>query len=241
VPPAGTALKWTDILRGFKNNTPGQDGRRNIVKYDSPAFAGFTVSASWHEDDLWDAALLYKSDIGDFTVAARVGYGESSDEAATRCGGRFDDFKCRWGGAATTVLHKPTGLYVYTGWGSRMIDNAFFAAGLDDTSTTWFVQPGIEHKWFKLGKTTIYGEYRHDDSGASLSTTNAVLSRGADIDFWAGGIVQGIEAADMIVYAVYRHTDGSFRLGTPGALGAAGTKISLDDFDMVITGAKINF
>ena len=29
------ALKWTDVMRGFNNSTPGQDGRRPIVRYDS--------------------------------------------------------------------------------------------------------------------------------------------------------------------------------------------------------------
>ncbi len=241
VAPAGTALKWTDILRGFNNSTSGQDGRRNIVKYDSPAFAGFTVSASWGVDDLWDAALIYKNDIGDFSVAGRAGYGESTDEVATKCGGSPADFRCRWWGAAAAIQHKPTGVYVYGGWGQQSIDNATLPAGLETNSTTWIIQPGIEPKWFPLGKTTIYGEYRHDDAGASLSATNGITSRGADINFWAGGAVQGIEAADMIIYAVYRHTDGDFKLGTAGALGAAGTKVDLDAFDMVITGAKINF
>ena len=46
---AGTLL-WKDILRGFNNSTPGQAGRREVVRYDSPAFAGFTLTAAWGAD-----------------------------------------------------------------------------------------------------------------------------------------------------------------------------------------------
>jgi predicted porin len=226
--------KWTDILRGFNNSTPGQDGRRNIVKYYSPTFAGFSVIAAWGEDDLWDASLTYKNDIGDFSVLARAGYGEGTDDKKTACGGTPVDFECHWAGAAATVQHKPTGLYVYGGWGKQVLDTPALPAGAERDSTTWFIQPGIEKKWFDLGKTTIFGEYRHDDPGTSLTATNSVNSFGADVNFWAGGVIQGIEAADMIVYAVYRHTDGEYT-------DSHTNLVPLDAFDMVITGAKINF
>ncbi len=29
---------------------------QNVVRYDSPTFGGFSVSASWGEDDMWDIA-----------------------------------------------------------------------------------------------------------------------------------------------------------------------------------------
>ena len=60
--PGVPSLRWNSVLRGFNNATPGQDGRRDIVRYDSPEFAGFVVTASWGEDDLWDAALTYKGE-----------------------------------------------------------------------------------------------------------------------------------------------------------------------------------
>src|SRR5271168_4987214 len=63
---AGFPLRWTDALRGFNNSTPGDSGRRNVVRYDSPTIAGFTGAAAWGEDDIWDLALTYKGEIGDF-------------------------------------------------------------------------------------------------------------------------------------------------------------------------------
>jgi hypothetical protein len=116
-----TATPWSNVLRGFDNRTEGQSGRRNVVR---PVWEGFAVSAAWGEDDLWDAALTYNKEIGDFKVLGRVGYGESTDDVATGCGGSPADFRCRWGGAAGSIMHKPTGLYLYGAWGKTTIDNA---------------------------------------------------------------------------------------------------------------------
>jgi hypothetical protein len=186
--PASVAfpLRWSDVLRGFNNSTPGDSGRRDVIRYDSPTFAGFTAIAAWGESDIWDVALTYKNDIGDFSVVARAGYGES-DVPGTQVGtavvpgtgiptsyvvggttcissstttASLPNFECRWGGAAATVMHKPTGLFVFGGWGKQTIDTGNAIAKsqlLDPDSTTWFIQPGIEHKWLPLGKTASTG------------------------------------------------------------------------------------
>jgi len=232
--------KWSDIMGGFNNRTPGQSGRRNVVRYDSPTFAGFTASAAWGEDDLWDVALTYKNTLGDFALLGRVGYGESTDPAATSgtctAAGAGDAMeRCSWWGAAGTVMHVPTGLYVYGGYGATRVDGlGRVGLGLDDESTTWFVQGGIERKFIPLGKTTIFGEYRHDDVGFTGKDAFGFNdSTSSDLDFYAAGIVQSIEAAAMDLYVIYRHAEGDLTF-TDGTA-------SLDDFDMVITGARIQF
>ncbi len=133
-------------------------------------------------------------------------------------------------------MHQPTGLYLYGGYGEQTIDS--LAPGLDDTSTTYILQPGIERKWHPIGKTTIFGEYRHDNPGAS-QTYNAVPalvtnSFGADLDFYAAGVVQNIEAAAMDIYVIYRHAEGDY-------IDKNGDPKSIDDFDMLISGARIQF
>lgn len=68
-------------------------------------------------------------------------------------------------------------------------------------------------------------------------TTGATRrSFSSNLDFWAAGIAQNVANADMTFYALYRHFDGEF-LPT----GAGAVETDLDAFDMVITGAKINF
>jgi hypothetical protein len=112
-------LKWTDVMRGFNNSTPGQNGRRNVVKYDTPTIAGFSVTAAWGEDDIGDVALSYKGEVSDFKLAFKAGYGQTFDEGTNLChpGGVHQD--CEWFGVAGTVMHAPTGLYVYAGFGEQ--------------------------------------------------------------------------------------------------------------------------
>jgi len=60
------------------------DGQRtSAVRYDSPSLAGFTLSASWASGgigantdggDVWDVALRYAGELGQFKVVAGAGY-----------------------------------------------------------------------------------------------------------------------------------------------------------------------
>ncbi|MGE0022829.1 MAG: porin [Hyphomicrobium sp.] len=215
----GTANEWKDLFGGFNNGTPGQNGRRNTVRYDSPEIAGFVVTAAWGEDDMWDTKLAYAGVIGEFKVLAQVGYGESTDPglAGVSGSGGCSKFDCQWWGAAGTILHQPTGLFVYGGYGAQQGEDL---VGSGDTDDTYMIQAGIEQKFIPLGKTTIFGEYRHDE----IETT------GSKFDFYAAGIVQNLENAAMDLYAIYRHSEGE-----NDALG------DLDDFDTVLTGARIQF
>ena len=201
-----------------------------MVRYDTPAFANFVGSASWGEDDQWEFVLDYKNEIGDFKVSGRVGYGESTDPTVNRgqCSASVGTGNCQYWGGSGVVMHTPTGLFVYGAYGENQIELEPVDAGEDDDSTTWFIQAGIERKWLPLGKTNIFAEYRKDDVGFRGSNSDS-----SEFDFWAAGIIQNLEGADMTLYAQYRHSEGEF---TKGA-----TTTSLDDFDVVITGAKLNF
>jgi predicted porin len=252
-------LRWPDILRGFNNSTPGDAARRQVVRYDSPEWHGFALSASWGEDDVWDAAVTYKQDIGDFSVLARAGYGASNDPGilsiaqptnfvvgGTPCissssiATSLPNFDCTWEGAAATIKHGPTGLFVFGGWGRMVIgtDHVFPAGNIiEPDSTTWFIRPGIEKKWCEFGPTELFFNYRHDDPGSNPGKTVS-----ADITFWQGGIVQKFENADMNLYAIYQFADGSFTGNAATAkTGAPIGTTEIDGFQEVITGAKINF
>jgi predicted porin len=250
---AGNSLLWKDLTQGFANDTPGQSGRRNTVRYDSPEFAGFVATAAWGEDDIWDVKLAYKGEIGDFKLVGQIGYGESTDSNSTGAAcSNLTPLDCQWWGVAGTIMHKPTGLYVYGGYGEQEVDaeNGLTPTGAvlgaDGTDTLWFVQAGIEKKFIDLGKTTIFGEYRSDDSGSNLGkntgdpdgggalTAASAYINNSDIDFWAAGVVQNIENAAMDLYVIYRHAEGDF-------VNGQGVSFNLDDFDMVISGARIQF
>ena len=49
---------------------------QNVIRYDSPTFGGFSVCASWGEDDMWDVAGRYAGEHHGFKLAAAVAYNE---------------------------------------------------------------------------------------------------------------------------------------------------------------------
>jgi len=252
-------LRWRDVLRGFNNSTPGQSGRRDVVRYDSPVIGGFSFAAAWGEGHIADAALTYAGEHGDFKVKARAGYGTSNSpgimftglDGSLVVGGTacisgsstatsLPNFQCNWGGAAATVMHEPTGLFLYGGWGQQSVhtDHVFPAGTLFlPTSNMWFLQPGIEHKWLPLGETAIFAQYRHDEPGSNPGRTVS-----GDITFWQGGIVQQIDDAAMLLYGVYQYTTGEVTgNAATAAAGAPSGTVSIDPFQEIVLGAKIDF
>lgn len=71
-------LSWNQIWSQANANV-GEGDRRNLVRYVSPTFSGFTFSASWGEDDFWDAALRYANEWNGIRVAAGVGFQQWTD------------------------------------------------------------------------------------------------------------------------------------------------------------------
>jgi predicted porin len=239
-----TPLRWNDVLRGYNNSTPGNGGRRNIVRYDSPTIAGFTASASWGEDDIWDTTLAYQGGFGDFVINGRAGYGHSTDGASTPChavptAGQNGD--CSWWGASGFLQHKPTGIFVLASYGEQIdYSRAQFATQpdlVDKTDTTWFVQAGVEYKWNSLGKTNFFGEYRHDDPGSNVAASGVLRTQSADINFWSAGAIQYLDAADTMVYLLYQHADGDIEANLTGGL----TNVQIDAFQQIIAGVRFAF
>jgi hypothetical protein len=257
-------LRWTEVMRGFNNSTPGDAARRFITRYDSPEWHGFTLSASWGEDDVGDVALTYKQTLGDFSILARAGYGSSNDPGYQRDGTQRDgkpgtyvvggtacissstvasslpNFECTWEGAAATVMHDPTGLFVFGGWGRQDVSTGNPVTErrlIEPVSTTWFVRPGVEKKWCDLGKTQLFVSFRHDDPGSNPGKTVS-----GDINFYQAGAIQKFENADFNLYAIYQFANGSFIGNAETAkTGAPIGKNEIDGFQEVISGIKINF
>ena len=71
------------------------------------------------------------------------------------------------------------------------------AGPVDKSDTTWYVQGGVEKKWFPLGKTNIFGMFRRDDAGANVATNGNFNTQGANVDYWAVGAAQNFEAAEF--------------------------------------------
>jgi predicted porin len=266
-----SGLTWRRLI-GDGGDQPGEGERRfNAVTYVTPEFAGFTASASWGEDDYWDAALRYAGEFAGLNVAAGVGYGEITDNSQTKtvcAAGQSSlatDTKCHQFGGSISVIHESSGLFVNAGAGVKVDDNIenttrFAGTGVSDEQTFWSIQAGIEKKFNEFGKTTIYGEYydyegggnnrRAVDDGDALDVfagANPSTIWDSGVQIWGVGLAQGFDKAALVLYLSYRHVEGDLvlrQLDGPSATGVANGAIAsspIDDLDLVQAGGIIKF
>ena len=117
----------------------------------------------------------------------------------------------------------------------------------------WYIQAGIEQKFFALGKTTIYGEYGNYEAGSGLnaSTTAAAtfiggVGAGAP-SFLTNNEVQRGASASCRTSRLRRWTCTSATVSSrvkrqrSRRLRGDTTKIELEDFKAVRAGAIIRF
>jgi hypothetical protein len=211
----------------------------NSVRYDSPSFGGFSVSASWGEDDFWDVAARYAGEWADFKIAAAGAFSHVSDGQV----GLFESNVAQPAGsdyfqAGLYIEHIPTGLFAYGAYGHLDPDSQFVAN--DSANNTWYAKGGIRQRWTPLGHTVLYGEYLRAENNNSTGLVDLdgpvnaanTFTGESDVKVWGLGVVQEIDAAAMSVWVKYRHLSAD----------TSGTNaFATDDFDYVGTGALINF
>jgi hypothetical protein len=230
----GTALATvTDQLGDFGYR---QDG----VRWDSPALAGFTLSASLGETlresvagaaapavdgRLYGVALRYAGEFSGVRVAAGIGYEKAVDEASTPA----NHEATHWGGSLA-LQHVATGLFIQGDYVNfeRLSTAAFGGVGANVAreGNRYIIQAGIGQNWFGIGRTTLYGEYARHSHDQSLFAATAGATR---VTTWGLGITQDIDAAAMQLYAGYRNHSL-----TEAAVGQG-------DIGIFLAGARINF
>jgi hypothetical protein len=202
----------------------------NSVRYDSPTFAGFSVSAAWGEDDVWDVGGRYAGEFAGFKVAAAVGYGEvtsgnnfpQGNLTGLNGGTGFIPLFApgsQYFQAGLYLQHVPTGIFGLVNYGNLDVD------GAADSSETWYFKAGLRQRWTPLGHTVLYGEYDRNENGAGS---------GSESDWWGLGAVQEIDNAAMSIWLSYRQFSADDGLTGPA-------HENLKDFDMIKFGALINF
>jgi hypothetical protein len=189
------AISWANL-----GDPAANQGRTELLRYDSPVFGGFTFSASIGEaGDYWGAMLRYAGEFSGFRVAAGIGYENVYDkQTAAACIGVNNpvstscvnlpgagpdnlndpalDGEVKAWGAGLSLLHVPSGLFA---------QGHYMAADFSGTGASgywgqvankadadqWLIQAGIAKNWFGLGNTALYGEYsKSNDWGAGLGT-----------------------------------------------------------------------
>lgn len=204
-------------------------GRQNSIRYDTPTFAGFTLSAAWGENDFWDVALRYAGEYGDFKVAAAIGYSEwNGDGENGPKGDPSDDDENSIAGSAS-IIHTPTGIFINGAYRNIEVE---FDSGDEVESDNYFIQAGIAQKWNSLGKTIIWGEYANSQDGALTANTDDDVTS-SDYERWGFGIAQKIDAAAMEIYALYQHHEADVDVNNVAQ--------DVEDFDLFVVGSRIKF
>ena len=189
---------------------------QNVVRYDSPTFAGFSVSGSWGQDDMWDVAGRYAGEFSGFKLAAAAAYNEVNDP--TYNGGGADGTYFQ---AGVYVEHVATGLFALGNYGN--LNNR---AVVSPNAETWYAKGGIRTHFSSLGHTVFYGEYLNGQDGG--------FAANSELEVWGGGAVQEIDAAAMSVWIKYRNMSYTDSVHV-------GPASSIEDFNYVGVGALINF
>ena len=242
---------WGDVLNcGQTTAGIGADCNGlplNAVRYDSPTFQGFSVSATWGEDDFWDVAARYAGEFNGIKVAIAAAYSHTADEGVflqRNLAIGVDRRDSNYFQIGAFVTHVPTGLFAYAAYGNEDNNNIALdplgdgAGGEIQTPDTdhLYLKAGLRRKFNALGHTVMYAEWaRYNDmlSPSLIDATNAVVSADSEVNRWGLGLVQEVDAAAMSLWLTYRNIEGEFTID--------GVQTDLDDLHMVKVGALINF
>lgn len=171
----------------------GFDGSRmQVVKWDSPVMAGFTVSASVSSqfstsEDALEVALRYAGEFSGIRVAAGVGYTDAGNDIR------------RYAGSAS-VMHVLSGFFVTVNGGQ--ID--FSSLG---ESKIYGGSAGWEKNVFGIGATTLFAEYSKGTDVIAVVGPLGLAGFLPDVDVYGVGAVQAVDALGLDAFLSYRRLE----------------------------------
>jgi hypothetical protein len=184
---AGGILFYDDMANALTETTVGDvfanfDGlsRDDRIGYDTPTFAGFTLSSSWVTDDRWDVAARYAGDFGGVKLAAALSYAKNEPSFDSQVTGSI------------SALHR-SGI------------NATFAGAFQDMDTDddrdpyyLYFKLGYTKKLISFGKTSFSIDYYYGEE------INMAGDESQSIGF---GVVQKVDAFATEFYVGLRNYD----------------------------------
>jgi hypothetical protein len=164
------------------------DGNSRIdrIRYDTPRFAGFMLSASHMQGDMWDIALRHAGKFGQFKTSAAIAYVDK-EQISTGLTGSDDIVD-----GSLSILHD-SGLNITVSAGTE--DNKAVGRADDD------------HVYVQLGYIAKLTEYGTTRFGVSWANANDVTANGDDYTVWSVVAVQNLKSIGADIFAVYRNHD----------------------------------
>jgi len=189
IPDTAGGFRFFDATNGVVSNKSiasafgsFDGGRLGRVRYDSPSFSGFTVSASYGEQILaqnvdfknTDIALRYANEFGDFRMKGAIGYANIELAGGVKREDTIGSF---------SLLHS-SGFNVTVASGKRTSAGSYGYGKL-----------GYQAKWFGVGKTALSVDYYGGNDRTGPGSTSTSLGFGA---------VQKFDKARVEAYLGYR-------------------------------------
>jgi len=194
------ALTTVTVANVFNNFDGGS--RDDRIRYDTPKFRGFQVSASHIQGGKNDMALTYA---GDFSGAKVAVAGSFLNSASTST-----SIDRQFSGSGSVLF--PNGINLTAAGGTRVLRDR------RDDPVFYYGKVGYQAKWFDFGKTALAFDLGQVDDLAAV---------GDDGTLYGFGVVQNITDWGTELYTVWRH----FELDRPGAkfddinVGMAGVRV----------------
>ena len=162
---AAVSTGATSLAGGTVNGSTLSRG--NVINYTTPTFGGFSASAAWGENDVWDVGpALCRRACSGFRVAAGIGY--SSNVSGL---GEVTARTLRLAGLGHADHGE--GIGQHPARGDRPLPDLApisgrTTIGRSNDTTLWYVNGGIAKNWTGLGNTVLYGEYARVDDGVAV-------------------------------------------------------------------------
>ena len=252
-----TGLRFGDFLFRGRSDAWGEGHRWTAVRYDTPAFGGFTLSGTWGENDLADIALRYAGEWGRLRFAAGLGLtrwrdqGPGDDSGCAMIPGKRSD--CWELGGSVSVMDSGTGLFANAaaGYYADRLTSELYGnkTGIKDDESFVYAVAGIERQWSEMGKTTLFAQIWHKQLGAGVSYTGGLLDAAplGALPFVSGGdaTVFGVSAVQVLaegveVYASLNRTLMQVETSADGTPAGAVTT-GIRPFDSLFGGMSVRF
>lgn len=208
-------------------------GRRDRVRYDSPTFAGFTLSASHgyqNQGDVYDVALRYAGEFGGFRVAAQAAYSKDKTRDDTTEEDNYGLNHDQFNGSIGVLMpfsisgKDMTGVSLHFAAAHR--DREAFRVGEPflPNGTVYTGKVGFQDHFMNCGKTAVAVDYGYFKG---MGFENLLPGSRNKAKTYGVTIVQHIDKAATELYAGYRQ----YKINVP----------TLNDIKSVTFGARVKF
>ncbi len=172
-----SGLRFQDIYTNFDGD------RTEMIRYDAPTLAGFTLSTA-AADDQWDAALRYAGEFGGIRIAAGAQGQKIESDGSNPSIEAY--------GATASIMHTPTGLFAVGSYNESDLG----ITGREDPSG-YFLKGGY-----------AFGPDNRTGVSISYGETEDLSNNGIDGDKFTVGFQHRLDKASMDLYANYTQLGG---------------------------------